>query len=487
MMAIKNSLIYRLIGSGIKGIYYLLGLLYEKVRIQKSDSIKGLETGAFYKLSTYLLGGVHEFQQYLNRSGKASRLLKRGTFIDKTLKKLDLMLVLIPFNFLFIDYAMRTLPPLIRFSSLWDELAMVGMFLYVVLRPLWMDEEYHWKFGVIDFILTLFILVGIGLMMFVSPEFNVALEGFRAVYQYILWFFIIRQLISSKNRHLVFRSILVTGFFLGFHSLYQMIVGVQMPGNWVDSTETITTRVFSIIGSPNILAAVFVLTIPVVASVMISDENKSVRFLAVVTVPAMTLGLLFTYARQSWLAIVGAMGVFFILFYPKIVKYLIVALGALLISFKSVADRLFYLFTPEYFAKSAKGGRVIRYQYALEQWWDKPWFGQGLGRFGGAVATHHDLTPFYVDSYYLKTLGEMGAVGLASLLILLMLTLVEIKRIIHAQKSIKQMISVSGIFIGLLGIFFQNVVENVFEVPMMIVLFWGLVALALSYRETSPK
>jgi undecaprenyl pyrophosphate phosphatase UppP len=68
-----------------------------------------------------------------------------------------------------------------------------------------------------------------------------------------------------------------------------------------------------------------------------------------------------------------------------------------------------------------------------------------------------------------------------------MVTLAEVKRIIHAQKNMINMISVSGLFIGILGIFFQNAVENVFEVPMMVVLFWGVVALALSYRETSLK
>ncbi|MCK8060561.1 MULTISPECIES: O-antigen ligase [unclassified Fusibacter] len=487
MTAIRNSLIYRLIGAGIRGIYYLLGLLYEQVSAKKSESIKWLRSGAFFKLIFGLLNRVHALQDLLNRSGRNSAIFRRGGLVVMMMRKVDRYVVLIPFNFLFIDYGMRTITPLARFSSVWDELALLLMFGYVLTRSIWVDEEYHWRFGGVDFLLMLFIAVGVGLLGIVSPEMNVAVEGFRAVYQYVLWFFVIRQLIHSSNRHLIFRSVIVTGAFLGFHSLYQMAVGVQMPGNWVDSTETITTRVFSIIGSPNILAAVFVLTIPVVGASVFTDDSKWFRMLSLVSVPAMILGLLFTYSRQSWLALAGALGLFFVLFYPKIVKYLIVALGLLLVSMKSVSDRLFYLFTPEYFAKSARGGRVIRYQYAIDQWLDKPWFGQGLGRFGGAVATHHDLTPFYVDSYYLKTLGEMGAVGLMSMLVLFTVTLAEVKRVIHAQKSLIDMLAVSGIFIGLLGVFFQNAVENVFEVPMMVVYFWGLIALALSYRETSLK
>ena len=52
--------------------------------------------------------------------------------------------------------------------------------------------------------------------------------------------------------------------------------------------------------------------------------------------------------------------------------------------------------------------------------------GFGLGRFGGAVAMQNkvieetkDFSYFYMDNYYLKTLVEMGYLGLAFFILLL--------------------------------------------------------------------
>jgi len=480
--ALKSSFLYSLFLEFIKGIMGILSLLHSQSLKHRSEALGWLENSFVFKMTLVGVHAIRRSQDFLRQSGESSWIFTKHSNLSKLLGKLDHYIVLIPLNYLFIDYGMRTVSALYRFSSIWDELALVGMFSYLAIRPLWVKENYHFRWAGIDYCVALFMLVGVGLLMMVSPDMSVAIEGFRAVFQHMLWFYIFRQLITPTNRSTLYRNITLMGLFLGYHSLYQMAVGVQMPGNWVDSTETITTRVFSIIGSPNILAAVFVLTIPIVAMSVLNEQNKVYKLLALAAVPAMVLGLLFTFSRQAYLALAGALVVYFIMFYLKIVKYLIVLAGAMLLALPKVSERLFYLFTPEYFAKSARGGRIIRYQYAIEQWLKEPWFGRGLGRFGGAVATNNKLTPFYVDSYYLKTLGEMGAVGLVALFVVLATTLTAVKRIISQQRDLMDMLAVSGLFMGLLGIVFQNAVENVFEVPMMVVVFWGIVALALSYR-----
>lgn len=124
----------------------------------------------------------------------------------------------------------------------------------------------------------------------------------------------------------------------------------------------------------------------------------------------------------------------------------------------------------------------MRYQHALELFQENPLIGRGLGRFGGAVATHYELTPFYVDSYYLKTLVEMGLAGLAYLFFLWANALYKIIRIMESQRCRQSMLLLAGITIGLIAVLLQNAVENVFEVPMMLAYFWGFVALALSYE-----
>lgn len=489
-VSLKGSLLYKTTLATIDGFNTLISLLFSHSQKKNKKPLMWLENSAFYGLTQILVGQFHKLQDWMNRAGQNSYIFSKRNPYHKTfiswLEKLDRWLIIIPINFMFIDFTVRKIPALERVSGIWDEVVLFGIIGYLILRPLWLKADYRLRFGAIDLMVTCFFGVGIGLFSLVSPETNVAVDGFRAVYQYLLWFFIFRQMIQVKNRRITLTNLVLSGAFLGWHSVYQIVRNVPMPGNWVDSTETITTRAFSIIGSPNILSAIFVLLLPIVFAIACTEKKGFLKWLAWSALPVMLFGLLYTYSRQAYLAIGGAVGIYFVLFYPKVLKYLIVALGAGLLAFKSIANRIFYLFTPEYFAKSAKGGRIIRYQYAIEQWLEKPWFGQGLGRFGGAVATHYELTPFYVDSYYFKTLGEMGAIGLGALFALLLTTLAHVKRLIQRQTNPESMLMVMGMFIGLLGIVIQNAVENIFEVPLMIIWFWAIVAIALTF-EPSEK
>lgn len=479
---IRNSFSYNIITKTTKYLDKIIEIFHE-------DIVKKDKTSSVFSYNSYIyfmFSKIAEkwtiFQRFLHTKASRSYFFGRIDILKIFFQKLELILLLIPFNYIFVDYLMRKIGFLYRFSSIWDELLLLLMYGIVIFRGFWQEEIKDYKIRIIDIAAIFFMLVGVGLLLIVSPNMSVGIEGYRAVYQHILWYFPVRVLLNDKNRIYALRSFAITGFFLGYHALYQYILKVPMPGNWVDSTETLTTRAFSIIGSPNILGALFVCLIPLVIAIIYYDENKTFRVISFISLFPMIIGLLVTFARQAYLAIFGAFMIFFILFYPSIIKYLIILVGIVMKVSPSVANRILYLFTPTYFLKSARGGRLLRYAYAIEEWRKSPIFGNGLGRFGGAVATNNKLTPFYVDSYYLKTLGETGLVGLISMIITFLYTLIYTRKVMIYQKSKKDMFMIAGIFIGILGLLLQNIVENVFEVPMMIVMFWSLVAIVTTYE-----
>lgn len=480
MKMIKESQLWRLYLFLNAKIDPGLDYLHRKINSDRSVKITFIQGSMSFLLFSFILKGFHKWCDFLSGHGKKSALFSSNILL-KAFRTIDNYLVIVPFCYLFLDYGFRNFSALSMISNLWDELALLSFFMYFALRPLFANKEKA-RYNEIDHLIVLFMLLGIGLFFFVSPEMNVAIDGYRAVYQHMLWYFVLRGLIRQDNRHLVYKTIIFQGLFLGLHSLYQVLARVPMPGNWVDSTEAVTIRVFSIIGSPNILAAVFILFIPLMMALALVEEKKEFRFISALTTILMFVGLLFTYSRQAYLALIGAFGLFLIWYYPKTIKYFIVLLGLMLVTFRSVADRIFYLFTPEYFERSQVGGRVLRYQHALELFQENPLMGRGLGRFGGAVATHYNLTPFYVDSYYLKTLVEMGLTGLLYLFFLWANSLYKIIRIMESQACKKNMLLLVGIAVGIVAVILQNAVENVFEVPMMLAYFWGFVALALSYE-----
>ncbi len=480
--AIKSSFAYSVIRWIADKLNDFASVLHKHIHKEGKKSIlEYLESSWFYKLTLKVVDFINSIFEIFYRAGEKSFLLKNGSVFRKILNMAESIVLLIPINYIFIDYVVRRVGALSKVASVWDELALVGCFLFIIVRPFFSDKNYKIVWSAVDWLISLFIVVGVALFLYVSPDLYVGVEGFRAVFQHMFWYFIIRQLLNQNNRVAVLRSIVIIGLFLGYHSMYQFVMRVPMPGNWVDSTETITVRVFSIIGSPNILAALFVLIIPIVGMMIAYDKSKLIKFLALVALPAMILGMLFTFARQAYISLFASVLGFLVLFYPYIIKYLIVFVGMVLVALPSVADRVFYLFSKTYLVKSSKGGRILRYLYAFEKWEEAPFFGKGLGRFGGAVAINNDLSPFYVDSYYIKTLVEMGLVGLISMISLIIAIMVYARSVIIKQLDKMDMLMVSGLFMGFLGIVLQNTIENIFEVPMMIIMFWTVVALIQTF------
>ena len=110
--------------------------------------------------------------------------------------------------------------------------------------------------------------------------------------------------------------------------------------------------------------------------------------------------------------------------------------------------------------------------------------GFGLGRFGGAVAMQNkvieetkDFSYFYMDNYYLKTLVEMGYLGLAFFILLLfglvLWSLRSIGRTGYTKGDRTRVLAVS-MFAGMCGVLVHCYFENIFEVPYMMAYFWSM-------------
>lgn len=382
--------------------------------------------------------------------------------------------------YVLIDFGIRNVGGLARFGGIWDELLFLGLvalFIYKMIR--YKRSSYKWT--PLDFPIMLFIIVGIFLVCVNSPNIVIAIEGLRAVVQYILWYFVVVQLLdTTKKAVAVYWVITSIGALLGLHACYQFVTGAEMLGNWTDSAESIRTRAFSIVGSPNILGSIFVLCIPLAIGLVTSDKNNLRKIIAVGMTLVMGAGLLFTFSRGAWGA--AAFGVCVFIFYKnkKLLLPLILCglIGIMVVP--QIADRISYMLTSEYSSKSKVGGRMYRWEEGLNRWSQgNKAIGLGLGRFGGAVATNHKLSPFYMDNYYIKTLVEMGYIGFIAFILLLICVIRWCSSAIKLERNARKRDLMMGLFAGVLGIMFNNATENIFEVPMMVTYFWICIGLIM--------
>ncbi|GKX30361.1 hypothetical protein SH1V18_28410 [Vallitalea longa] len=454
---------------------------YKKYDIsdRRSRTLKPL-----YRICRFLDAQCSKIRQYCRKNGIVKSIKKihmnitTSSVTGKIIKEFNFAYVLA--LYLFVDTLLRSRLPSV--ASIWDEVLFILIIMWLICRRVFFDKKY--RNSTIDNGLIFFAMVYLILVFLKSPELNIAVEGYRAVVQHMLWFFIMVQLLDSKK--VIYRTIwtFIIGIgFIGVHGIYQYITKVPMLGDWVDSGETITTRVYSITRSPNALGSLLVLFIPIAFAMIFAADDIIKKIIAALSFLAMSLSILFTFSRGAWLGVFIAILIFFMFMNRRLIIPIVTVITILIMNIDSLWNRVRYLFTAEYTMKSRNGGRLYRYYMGIQRWSESKLIGVGVGRFGGAVATNHNLTPFYMDSFYLKTLAEAGIIGLGSFIILLISTMYKLLRYIFGVKIKKDRVIMFGIFSGLCGVLIQNIVENIFEVPFMVVYFWSLVAIIVSLSK----
>ena len=391
-----------------------------------------------------------------------------------------------------LDYAIRNFVPVAAIGSIWDEGMMFAALAYVVWHTAMRRAPLQSRATPVDAYLLLFIGVGFFLMCAVSPDMGIAIDGYRAVVQYLFWFFLVTRLIEDDRDFAIFYGALVVmALAIAAHGIYQYIVAAPIPSSWVSATEeSVRTRVYSLTGSPNIMGSLLVMFAPMVAGIAYYSQKMWVKVLAICGTGMMCLCCIFTFSKGAWGGLAVAVIVFAIFLDRRLIALMAVAGAGALMVIPSIANRITYLFTADYMAASQRAGRMVRWATGLDLLHSgNAWLGFGLGRFGGAVAMQNQVieetdtfTYFYMDNYYLKTLVEMGYIGLIFFILLLvgmvLWCLRSIGRTGYSAADRTRVLAVS-MFAGMCGVLMHCYFENIFEVPYMMAYFWSLAAAVL--------
>lgn len=376
-----------------------------------------------------------------------------------------------------IDYLLRNILPIPVVSSVWDD----GLILVLLLFTFMAYFKGTRKMPGIKSAMLAFFVLGLAFTVTDMTNWKASVEGFRAIYQYLLAFFMGFYLIQQTSQLDRFIKVLtVVGFIVGLIGVAQVALGVETSGAWVNAGEATKTRAFSIVTSPNVLGSYMALIVPVAMGLFLNTKNRKERLLwggiALITLAA----LLFTASRGAWFAFAFAIFIGCLVWNRRIAMYLLLAgiIGIVALSFMpdlpvigSVKDRITTLFTAEYFEKSIQDGRIKRWFDAYNQMRVEPLFGASPGHHGGAVADRHFGTT-YTDSYFFKSLAELGLIG-AGLLFTLMFTIIRYAyRLASRAKETPHFFLILGLACGMFAVVLHNMVENIFEVPFMALYFW---------------
>jgi len=385
----------------------------------------------------------------------------------------NLPLFLIPLYPILDFFIRRGFPSL---ASYWDEGFIILLLLIILLRV----KKKEIKFTSLIIPVLIFLLFLLFSAYFSSIDYRVAIDGIRSYLEMFLFFLILINYIEDKKTVNVLLDIAsVVLLIISLYGIFQFIFKVSIPRTWIDKDleTSISTRAFSIFGSPNAFAGYLILLLPTFFMLFIEEKKISKKIYYFLVVLISLFALFFTLSRAAQLSIIASFILFALLYKDK--RYFLVVLLVLLafISIPQIRTRFMSLVSPIYIEKLKTFGRIYRWNLALSIFSLHPLSGVGPGGFGGAVASRLGMFEgLYVDNYYLKTLVETGIFGFLSFLYLIFSILKKgisnfIKLFDEKSKSLSL-----GIFLGILAFFLNNFTENLWEIPVLSVTLWMLVS-----------
>ncbi|MCX8095300.1 MAG: O-antigen ligase family protein [Caldisericia bacterium] len=380
-----------------------------------------------------------------------------------------------------IDFFIRNSFPSV--SSIWDE----GFILILILILLFRVKTKKIKLGELIYPVLIFLLSLLISSYFTKIDTRIAFDGIRSYLEMFLFFLIVLNFIEDKKDIENFINLsTISVLILSLYGIYQYIAKVSIPSSWIDKDleTTISTRAFSIFGSPNAFAGYLILLIPLIFTIFLTEKKKIKKLYYLFVLGVSLFALLFTLTRAAQISIAFSFLIFTLLYKDK--RYFLVLLILILIAFSipQIRVRFLNLLSPIYLEKAKTYGRLFRWNLAISIFSLKPIFGVGPGGFGGAVASRLGMFEgLYVDNYYLKTLVETGIIGFISFLYLIFSILRKgISNLINVKSDKEKMISL-GIFLGLVAFFLNNLTENLWEIPTLSVTMWSIVAILYSIRK----
>lgn len=447
-----------------------------------------------YKLNTFICNTGKKIAPVVENSAVIKAVASvftlkyvQGSIVVNFFLKLGMRRLLIAVFALYLpmDVFIRDVLKIGFLSSLWDEAFMIFCVMYIIYRVASSREFIKPRITPVDMPLLLFVAIGVLLVAVVSPKLGPAIDGWRAVCQFMLWFFVLTRLLEKdEDFKTLYFTMCTMASFIALHGIYQYITKAPMPAQWVAQAEAgVRTRVYSIIGSPNVMGAFLVMTAPMIAACAYYVEKLWVKCALWGLTGIFCLATLFTFSRGAWFGLTVAVVVFSLFVDRKLLLIAGAAILAVIFCVPEISNRIGFLFTSDFAAANSKGGRGERWEIGLSLWRPNKIFGFGLGRYGGAIAMQNQeiesLAYYYMDNYYLKTLTEMGLLGLISYVWLLLRNLLWSCRSIFKTRKNKLSILGCGIVAGQLGVLSHSFFENIFEVPYMNAYFWGFSAAVL--------
>ncbi len=347
-----------------------------------------------------------------------------------------------------------------------------------------------------------------------APEKSLGIKGLRVIAfsegiskltLYLMFFVVMARLFrADRLRTWVVTAYLHVALFISVYGIQQSIFGAKALATWVDPESPLskTTRAFSYLGNPNVLAAYLLPAIALSIAAFFIWPGIYPKTLAIVMTVANLWCMYATQSRGGWIATVGlvlvmALGIFYwirpqlnsfwqIWLLPILIVSTVVVVGGAVIVVPILRERVGSIFTGR--GDSSNSFRLNVYQAVGQMIKKNPLLGIGYGdRVFKKVYPIFQINPKYsalsAYSIYLETIVEMGFLGLASFLWMIFVSwlngILPLPNLRQTQD--RQYFWLLGALAGSIGLAVQGFFDTVWYRPDINILWWMSIAIIASF------
>jgi putative inorganic carbon (hco3(-)) transporter len=338
-----------------------------------------------------------------------------------------------------------------------------------------------------------------------SPVRSEAIGGLSKLSLYLLLFVMLARLCRSIHiRNLLIAIYLNTALFVSGYGVHQSIYGAKQLGNWVDAESTLakTTRVYSYLNNPNLLAGYLLPAIAFSVAAFFIWRGWVQKTLAIVMVVVNSYCLLVTYCRGAWIGmamgIVVAAGLVYYWLRPQLPKFwrswgfpivlggILTVGGLVILVIPSLHDRVLSIFS---------GSKDSSNNVRLEVWKavDKMIHNRPILGFGPGDRVFKKIYPIYQTSprfgaigaysVFLETIVEVGYLGFVCLIWLLVVTancgIQGLQRL--RQTGDPQAFWLMAAIVSMVATIAQGATDTIWYRPEVQTLWWLTVGIVASF------